>query len=104
MSQLHEQEHQCGIIIVPPIAFRTFAQRDHFSTAKMLSTTAASFTRASRSVLKSRSYHSTQLLLEKLNVEGLASKVDLKNQNVLMRVDLNVPLSKEVRDVRREKR
>ena len=28
-------------------------------------------------------------------MEGLAAKVDLKGQNVLMRVDLNVPLSKE---------
>lgn len=40
-------------------------------------------------------YHVTRQLLEKLGVEGLASKVDLKGQNVLMRVDLNVPLSKE---------
>jgi len=40
-------------------------------------------------------YHITRQLLEKLNVEGLANKVDLKGQNVLMRVDLNVPLSKE---------
>lgn len=35
--------------------------------------------------------------MAKLNVEGLAEKVDLKGKNVLMRVDLNVPLSKEVR-------
>jgi len=40
-------------------------------------------------------YHVTRQLLEKLSVEGLANKVDLKGQNVLMRVDLNVPLSKE---------
>ena len=33
--------------------------------------------------------------MAKLNVEGLASQVDLSGQNVLMRVDLNVPLSKE---------
>jgi len=37
----------------------------------------------------------TPQLLEKLNVEGLASRVDLAGQNVLMRVDLNVPLSKD---------
>ena len=42
-----------------------------------------------------RSYHATQLTLEKLNVAGLADKVDLSGQNVLMRVDLNVPLSKD---------
>jgi len=42
----------------------------------------------------SRSYHSSQQLFEKLNVEGLASKVNLEGQNVLMRVDLNVPLDK----------
>ena len=41
-----------------------------------------------------RSFHSTPAALEKLNIEGLASKVDLSNQNVLMRVDLNVPLDK----------
>jgi len=37
---------------------------------------------------------SSALSAEKLNVEGLASKVDLSGQNVLMRVDLNVPLDK----------
>ena len=41
-----------------------------------------------------RGFHSSIPLLEKLNVEGLASRVDLKGQNVLMRVDLNVPLDK----------
>mmetsp|Transcript_21822 Transcript_21822/g.47215 ORF Transcript_21822/g.47215 Transcript_21822/m.47215 type:complete len:154 (-) Transcript_21822:26-487(-) len=38
-----------------------------------------------------RSYHSTYQALAKLNVKGLASRVDLTNQRVLMRVDLNVP-------------
>mmetsp|Transcript_13096 Transcript_13096/g.19273 ORF Transcript_13096/g.19273 Transcript_13096/m.19273 type:complete len:434 (-) Transcript_13096:81-1382(-) len=56
------------------------------------------FTSITRSVARaaprSRFYHSSQQLLEKLNVEGLASKVDLEGQNVLMRVDLNVPLDK----------
>lgn len=42
-----------------------------------------------------RCFHASPLALEKLNVTGLASKVDLSGQNVLMRVDLNVPLSKE---------
>ena len=41
-----------------------------------------------------RSFHSTPAALDKLNIEGLASKVDLSGQNVLMRVDLNVPLDK----------
>lgn len=49
---------------------------------------------ASSSSSRVRSYHSSQQLLEKLNVEGLASKVNLEGQNVLMRVDLNVPLDK----------
>lgn len=40
-------------------------------------------------------FHSSRVALEKLNVEGLASRVNLDGQNVLMRVDLNVPLSKE---------
>ena len=87
------RQHHCASDV------RTFTKRDT-PTAKMLAKTTASFTRASRSFLKSRSYHSTQLLLEKLNVEGLNSKVDLVGQNVLMRVDLNVPLSKEVRNTR----
>uniref|UniRef100_A0A7S2UGB7 Phosphoglycerate kinase n=1 Tax=Attheya septentrionalis TaxID=420275 RepID=A0A7S2UGB7_9STRA len=42
-----------------------------------------------------RTFQATALALEKLNVEGLASMVDLEGQNVLLRVDLNVPLSKE---------
>eukprot|EP00594_Rhizosolenia_setigera_P019295 CAMPEP_0178954526 /NCGR_PEP_ID=MMETSP0789-20121207/9041_1 /TAXON_ID=3005 /ORGANISM="Rhizosolenia setigera, Strain CCMP 1694" /LENGTH=437 /DNA_ID=CAMNT_0020635941 /DNA_START=45 /DNA_END=1358 /DNA_ORIENTATION=- len=52
----------------------------------------------SQSFSKSRKvagFHSTSLALDKLNVEGLAEKVNLEGQNVLMRVDLNVPLSKE---------
>eukprot|EP00546_Thalassionema_frauenfeldii_P008191 CAMPEP_0178912460 /NCGR_PEP_ID=MMETSP0786-20121207/10277_1 /TAXON_ID=186022 /ORGANISM="Thalassionema frauenfeldii, Strain CCMP 1798" /LENGTH=433 /DNA_ID=CAMNT_0020585049 /DNA_START=56 /DNA_END=1357 /DNA_ORIENTATION=- len=47
-----------------------------------------------RAIPRSRFYHASQQVLEKLNVEGLASKVDLDGQNVLMRVDLNVPLDK----------
>ncbi|OEU13949.1 phosphoglycerate kinase [Fragilariopsis cylindrus CCMP1102] len=41
-----------------------------------------------------RSFHASSTCLEKLNVEGLAKKVDLDGQNVLVRVDLNVPLAK----------
>ncbi|GMI45190.1 hypothetical protein TrCOL_g11796 [Triparma columacea] len=44
--------------------------------------------------IASRAYSSTAVALDKLNVEGLAAKVDLNGQNVLMRVDLNVPLDK----------
>lgn len=61
----------------------------------------SSFTRLARSsnlgskVQRFASFHSTRLALEKLNVEGLAERVNLEGQNVLMRVDLNVPLSKE---------
>ena len=44
---------------------------------------------------QSRYFHLTPQALEKLNVQGLADRVNLEGQNVLMRVDLNVPLSKE---------
>ncbi|KAL7463561.1 hypothetical protein ACHAXS_003921 [Conticribra weissflogii] len=44
---------------------------------------------------QSRYFHLTPQALEKLNVQGLAERVNLEGQNVLMRVDLNVPLSKE---------
>lgn len=40
-----------------------------------------------------RFFRTSRPSLEKLNVEGLAKKVDLKGQNVLVRVDLNVPLA-----------
>ena len=41
-----------------------------------------------------RFFHASASRLDKLNVEGLAKRVDLKGQNVLVRVDLNVPLAK----------
>jgi hypothetical protein len=42
----------------------------------------------------SRFFHASPAAAAKLNVEGLAERVDLKGANVLMRVDLNVPLAK----------
>ncbi len=66
----------------------------------MFSLAVSNLSRASRSsaskALSSRFFHATGADLAKLNVEGLAEKVNLEGQNVLMRVDLNVPLSKEV--------
>lgn len=53
-------------------------------------------TAIARSVPSFRFLHATPQVLAKLNVEGLAERVNLEGQNVLMRVDLNVPLSKEV--------
>lgn len=41
-----------------------------------------------------RNFHASSSCWEKLNVEGLAKKVDLEGKNVLVRVDLNVPLAK----------
>lgn len=41
-----------------------------------------------------RAFHATASAQAKLNVEGLADKVNLQGQNVLVRVDLNVPLAK----------
>ena len=61
----------------------------------MFSLAGRTFAKSHRSVTP-RLFHSSSAALAKLNVEGLASKVDLDGQNVLMRVDLNVPLSKEV--------
>ncbi|KAG7343276.1 phosphoglycerate kinase [Nitzschia inconspicua] len=42
-----------------------------------------------------RQFHASAACWEKLNVEGLAKKVDLSGKNVLVRVDLNVPLAKD---------
>jgi len=42
-----------------------------------------------------RSFHASSGCWEKLNVEGLAKKVDLDGKNVVVRVDLNVPLAKD---------
>mmetsp|Transcript_68477 Transcript_68477/g.103266 ORF Transcript_68477/g.103266 Transcript_68477/m.103266 type:complete len:432 (-) Transcript_68477:15-1310(-) len=50
---------------------------------------------AQRFQTQQRFFHATASCLEKLNVKGLAEKIDLKGENVLVRVDLNVPLSKE---------
>jgi hypothetical protein len=41
-----------------------------------------------------RFFHVSSAALAKLNLLGLAQKVDLAGQNVLVRVDLNVPLAK----------
>lgn len=61
-----------------------------FKTASLLRGTL----RANRVSCFSRSFHSSKPASAKLNVEGLAQKVDLKGENVLVRVDLNVPLAK----------
>ena len=42
-----------------------------------------------------RLFHASPSVREKLTVQGLAEKVDLKGENVLVRVDLNVPLAKD---------
>jgi hypothetical protein len=65
----------------------------------MFSSVVSTFSRTSRrsaALFSDRYFHASAASLAKLNVEGLAEKVDLKGQNVLMRVDLNVPLSKDV--------
>jgi hypothetical protein len=65
----------------------------------MFSLAASTLSRTSRRSaygLTSRFFHASSVDLAKLNVEGLAERVNLEGQNVLVRVDLNVPLSKEV--------
>lgn len=42
-----------------------------------------------------RFFHASPLAWAKLNVQGLADKVNLEGKNVLVRVDLNVPLAKD---------
>lgn len=44
---------------------------------------------------KNRFFHATSTTEAKLTVQQLAEKVNLKGQNVLVRVDLNVPLAKD---------
>ena len=44
-----------------------------------------------------RFFRASQIVNDKLTVEGLADRVSLSGENVLMRVDLNVPLDKAVR-------
>ena len=46
------------------------------------------------SVASRRSFQTSTICCAKLNVTGLADKVDLDGKNVLVRVDLNVPLAK----------
>jgi hypothetical protein len=53
-------------------------------------------TAVSRFSARSR-FHASAFNEAKLSVQGLADLVDLKGQNVLVRVDLNVPLDKAVR-------
>ena len=43
-----------------------------------------------------RHYSKSALTTAKLTLQGLSDKVDLKGKNVLVRVDLNVPLDKKV--------
>jgi hypothetical protein len=43
---------------------------------------------------KARFFHASPLALAKLNLQGLAERVNLDGKNVLVRVDLNVPLAK----------
>ena len=69
-------------------ALRQAARRSTTSSVTM-NTSFLQFQQSTRCI------HATSPTLEKLNVTGLANKVDLSGQNVLMRVDLNVPLSKD---------
>ena len=45
-------------------------------------------------LMRQRLFHASPQAAAKLNVEGLAQKVKLEGQNVLVRADLNVPLDK----------
>jgi len=63
------------------------------STLCRRSTNLAFTTNAAK--VNQRFFQASTINLAKLNVEKLAEKVNLEGENVLMRVDLNVPLSKE---------
>ncbi len=54
----------------------------------------AAIYRASSHAGSRRCFHASPLAWAKLNVQGLAEKVNLEGKNVLVRVDLNVPLAK----------
>jgi hypothetical protein len=54
----------------------------------------------SRPASRTRFFHASPQAAAKLNVEGLAEKVKLEGQNVLVRVDLNVPLDKVSYEIR----
>ena len=70
-----------------------------FATALVRQAAAVTRSRSSSLLLfnkaSSSSFHASALCPEKLNLIGLAAKVDLSKKNVLVRVDLNVPLSKD---------
>jgi hypothetical protein len=64
------------------------------SRAARVTVTTRSPALAWSSSVTSRFFHASPTAEAKLNVEGLAGMVDLKGKNVLVRVDLNVPLAK----------
>jgi hypothetical protein len=76
-------------------AFRPVAVAQRAAPTAALSTLSSSLhPTATASCLQRASFHSSTVCWEKLNVEGLAKKVNLDGKNVLVRVDLNVPLAK----------
>jgi hypothetical protein len=89
-----------------PFAFFTFGQSYYLlriSTTILKSLHNSTMLRAASNRLLSavessrfsqRLFHASAIDLAKLNVEGLAERVDLRGKNVLVRVDLNVPLAK----------
>ena len=62
--------------------------------AQVARTNFVTCTNPSRARAGTRFFHATSQAEAKLNVEGLAQRVNLEGQNVLVRVDLNVPLDK----------
>jgi hypothetical protein len=101
-QQQQQQEKRslcCPSITLPLVYFTSSLQLIcHFimfssMTTRFLGRSAAS-SASFNGVAAARSFHASAAALEKLNVEGLASKVDLSGKNVLVRVDLNVPLAK----------
>ena len=76
--------------------FAVFFTLSLFFLTLAIITMLSSFAARSARVVHLRFYHASPLSLEKLNVEGLAQRVNLRGENVLMRVDLNVPLDKVV--------
>lgn len=101
---------RCSVRLATPVlvARRTQTQQDpapltgiyclHWPEQRITTMFRPFLSRASRvapqQFIWKQSFHFTPFAEAKLNIEQLAERVNLKGENVLVRVDLNVPLDK----------